>query len=146
MKVTAFITSLAIVGSEAFAPGVENTRSSTGEYKIYVLQLELNSYTFREDTQQLRKIYTVGDVREDFILGTSPTTELILYYNYPSKIEENEKHSNIRQISCLCDMLFIHTQYIYISYAHISKQPLAQRREPHHVWNSSNNLLLLPQL
>ena len=55
MKVTAFITSLAIVGSEAFAPGIENTRSFTGECKIYVLQLELNSYKF-EDTQQSRKI------------------------------------------------------------------------------------------
>ena len=57
MKVTAFITSLAIVGSEAFAPGIENTRSSTGEWKTYELQLELISYTlFREDTQQSRKI------------------------------------------------------------------------------------------
>ena len=44
MKVTAFITSLAIVGSEAFAPGIENTRSSTGEWKTYELQLELISY------------------------------------------------------------------------------------------------------
>jgi len=31
MKVTAFITSLAIVGSEAFAPGVGHAQSSTGE-------------------------------------------------------------------------------------------------------------------
>ena len=32
MKFTAFIASLAILGSEAFAPGVGNARSSTGEF------------------------------------------------------------------------------------------------------------------
>ena len=34
MKFTAFIASLAILGSEAFAPGVGNARSSTGELLV----------------------------------------------------------------------------------------------------------------
>ena len=37
MKFSAFITSIAIVGSEAFAPGVSvNARSSTGEFYLAV--------------------------------------------------------------------------------------------------------------
>ena len=114
MKVTAFITSLAIVGSEAFAPGIENTRSSTGECKTYELQLELISYTlFREDTQQSRKIMYV---REYFILGPQPTTEIIVYCNCPSMVEENEKNSNIHG----CNVVIIkHDMFFSLNTYHV---------------------------
>lgn len=107
MKVTAFITSLAIVGSEAFAPGIENTRSSTGECKTYELQLELISYTlFREDTQQLRKIMLEN------------TSFFHRDCNCPSMVEENEKNSNIHGFHVVIikhDMFFsLNTYHVLI--------------------------------
>ncbi len=37
MKFTAFVTSLFVVGSEAFAPSAGNARSSTGKFDIKLM-------------------------------------------------------------------------------------------------------------